>query len=633
MATTPSQFGRYRLLDLLGHGGMGEVFRAHDTETDRVVAIKLLPTHLADDPEFQQRFRREARVAAGLNDPHVVPIHNYGDIDGRLYVDMRLIEGHDLGTLLAAEGGRLVPWRAVAIIGQVATALDTAHRVGLVHRDVKPSNILVAERDFVYLIDFGIARAAGDTAMTGTGHTVGTLAYMAPERFGGNTDVRADVYALACVLYESLTGRRPYPGDSLEQQLAGHLSAPPPQPSLSYPDIPAGLDAVIARGMAKDPDQRYQTATDLADAARTALGDRPAVGATPATPWGPPTQFAPPATTSAAPVAALSVRAARYAVIALIMLVGAYLVFAVVTGTKHTEPGVDQVGGVRTTLTARTLDGSKPSQEALDQARQVIQSRAKKLGIPGAQVTTDDSRLVVTVPTNHADDLRGLVMTGRLYLRPVISSVPAQAGPSADPTGGPAPAPAPAAPSGSLAERIASEKKWRQSASQPVQMIGLQYQATRCDQADILAGNDDPTLPLITCSTDHRTAYLLAPSIISGEQVKEATTATSQSGGGHVVDLQFKADAADTWAKFTAEQVGVQVGFTLDTQVVSAPVIREAIPGGRTQISGGQPPFTEATARQLAAVLNSSPLPLAFEASEREAVAPKPLTPSRRKSP
>ena len=150
MEGTP--FGRYRLLVLLGRGGMGEVWRAFDTATDRVVAVKVLPEALASDPVFEQRFRREAFAAAGLTDPHVVPIHNFGDIDGRLYVDMRLIEGRDLQSLLA--DGPTEPARAVWIIDQVASALHAAHRIGLVHRDVKPSNILVTEDDFAYLIDF-----------------------------------------------------------------------------------------------------------------------------------------------------------------------------------------------------------------------------------------------------------------------------------------------------------------------------------------------------------------------------------------------------------------------------------------------------------------------------------------------
>lgn len=206
-------FGHYQLLDVLGRGGMGQVYRAYDAATDRVVALKVLPPNLAEDQEFQQRFRREARIAASLNDPHVVPIHGYGEIDGRLYVDMRLIEGRDLLQYIDENGGRLSPERAVAVIEQVAAALDSAHQVGLVHRDIKPKNILVTNaRDFVYLIDFGIARTVADTALTQTGHTMGTVAYMAPERFRGTTDHRADVYSLACVLHECLTGKRPYAG-------------------------------------------------------------------------------------------------------------------------------------------------------------------------------------------------------------------------------------------------------------------------------------------------------------------------------------------------------------------------------------------------------------------------------------
>src|SRR6201997_5699370 len=157
---------------------MGEVWRAHDTETKRTVAIKVLPAHMADDKEFAQRFRREAESAAQLNSPHVVPIHNYGEIEGRLYVDMRLIEGRDLQTIL--RDGPLEPARAVRIIEQVAMALHAAHEVGLVHRDVKPSNILLDKNDFAYLIDFGIARATEETRLTSTGSAIGTFQYMAP---------------------------------------------------------------------------------------------------------------------------------------------------------------------------------------------------------------------------------------------------------------------------------------------------------------------------------------------------------------------------------------------------------------------------------------------------------------------
>ncbi len=280
MDTGPAEpFGHYELLELLGRGGMGEVYRARDTKTDRIVALKLLPPHLAQDAVFQRRFRRESQAAAGVNDPHVVPIHSYGEIDGRLYLDMRLIEGLNLGTILANRDRPLGAELAAVVVEQVGSALDAAHAAGLVHRDVKPSNILISEREFVYLIDFGLARTTTEPGVTTAGTTLGTLAYMAPERFnGGASDPRSDIYALTCVLYECLTGSRPYPSDSLEQQIAGHMVTPPPLPSDSDPAL-AAFDEVIAKGMAKEPDRRYQTAAELATATRQALS-RPKVRAT-----------------------------------------------------------------------------------------------------------------------------------------------------------------------------------------------------------------------------------------------------------------------------------------------------------------------------------------------------------------
>jgi serine/threonine protein kinase len=266
-------FGRYRLVELLGRGGMGEVWRAHDSETDRVVAIKLLPAFLSGDEEFKHRFRREAHAAARLNDPHVIPIHHYGEINGQLYVDMRLIEGRDLQTVLA--DGPLDPERAVRIVEQIARALQAAHKVGLIHRDIKPSNVLLDADDFAYLIDFGIARAIDETRMTKSGNTIGTFQYMAPERLdtAAEEDARADIYSLACVLYEALTGHPPFPGDSMAHLVNAHLNSPPPRPSTTQPNMPLQVDNVIATGMAKDPKLRYATPLQLADAARDAITD------------------------------------------------------------------------------------------------------------------------------------------------------------------------------------------------------------------------------------------------------------------------------------------------------------------------------------------------------------------------
>ncbi len=263
-------FGRYRLIELLGRGGMGEVWRAYDSAIERVVALKMLLPHLSQDAEFEKRFRREARAAARLENPHVVPIYDVGEIDGRLYVTMRLIIGTDLSTLL--DSGPLDVQRAVEIVGQIATALHNAHQKGLVHRDVKPSNILIDDTDFAYLIDFGIARTAEEPGVTATGAAIGTWEYMAPERF--NTDEihpSSDIYALACVLYECLTGQRPFPGNTLEQIAGGHIFKPPPRPSEKSDTVPTAFDEVIATGMAKQPADRYPTAVEMAAAAKQVI--------------------------------------------------------------------------------------------------------------------------------------------------------------------------------------------------------------------------------------------------------------------------------------------------------------------------------------------------------------------------
>lgn len=269
------QFGKYRIIGLLGTGGMGSVYEAVDTSKGRTVALKVLADQYSQDERFRERFQRESRAAAMLQEPHVVPIHDWGEIDGYLYIDMRLVQGMTLNEVVAREP--LAPARAVSVVSQVAAALDAAHAAGLIHRDVKPQNIMVTSDDFAYLVDFGIAEVQGDSHLTMTGTQVGSMAYMAPERFrDGDGSPAVDVYSLACVLFEAATGSPPFRGAGLEQVIAAHLSAPPPRPSTLNLRVPVALDEVVARGMAKQADDRYGSAGALARAAARALdGDAP----------------------------------------------------------------------------------------------------------------------------------------------------------------------------------------------------------------------------------------------------------------------------------------------------------------------------------------------------------------------
>jgi serine/threonine-protein kinase len=268
-----SQLGRYYLKRRIGCGGLGEVYEAEDTVEQRIVALKLVPPVFSHDVVFCARLQRAARTAGRLREPHVVPIYDSGEIDGQLFLDMRLIEGTDLSRLLK-QAGALTPPRAVAIVSQAASALDAAHAVGLVHGDVKPENILISPDEFVYLVDFGVAAsAARDGLAQIVGSAVGAWKYTAPERF---TDPvvshEVDIYALTCVLYECLTGLPPYQADSSGDLATAHLMAPIPRPSQLQSGLSGAFDDVIARGMAKDPRERYATAGSLALAAYEALG-------------------------------------------------------------------------------------------------------------------------------------------------------------------------------------------------------------------------------------------------------------------------------------------------------------------------------------------------------------------------
>jgi hypothetical protein len=280
---TQDMFGPYQLRGLIGRGGMGEVHRAYDTRRQRTVALKQLRVEFIADDRFRERFLKECRRAARLTQAHVIPIHDFGEIDGRLYLDMRLIEGHNLAEAVAA-AGPFPPERAVEIVGQIAGALDAAHAAGIVHRDVKPANVLVETHGpsmHCYLTDFGVAGAIGDTggvSGTATGGVLGTYDYIAPERLLGRpSDRRVDVYALACLLYEVVTGTPPFRRDEIPAMIHAHLNVEPPRASQVVAGVPPMLDAVIARGMAKNPQARYPTAGELAEAARsTVLGDRAA---------------------------------------------------------------------------------------------------------------------------------------------------------------------------------------------------------------------------------------------------------------------------------------------------------------------------------------------------------------------
>jgi ABC-type branched-subunit amino acid transport system substrate-binding protein len=264
--TPGTTFAGYRVDSLVGRGGMGVVYRATDLSLDRPVALKLVAPELAEDEHFRARFLREPRLAASLDHPNVIPIYEAGERDGQLYLAMRFVEGSDLKSVLEREG-RLAPERALDILGQVAGALDAAHRRALVHRDVKPANVLVDGEGHVYLTDFGITKQLGGES-TDTGRIVGTLDYLAPEQIRGDpVDGRTDVYALGCLLYECLSGAPPYRRATEAETLWAHMQEEPP-PLKGH----AALDPVLRKALAKNPEDRYTTCAELIDAARGGLG-------------------------------------------------------------------------------------------------------------------------------------------------------------------------------------------------------------------------------------------------------------------------------------------------------------------------------------------------------------------------
>jgi serine/threonine protein kinase len=271
----------YAVESVLGSGAMGVVYVARQRSPERRVALKLITPAFANDEVFRRRFLREATAAAAIEHPHILPVYAAGESNGTLFMAMRLIDGRDLREILRGSSGLPLD-RIERIVGQVGGALDAAHARGLIHRDVKPGNVLVTEQldaedgDFCYLMDFGVSTwtASSAATITATGQMVGTANYMAPEQIeGGGVDGRTDLYSLGCVLYECLTGRAPFSGRSAPAILYGHLHEPAPSPSSIRTDLPLGVDAVIDRALRKVPEERYPSCRELSRDLHAALTD------------------------------------------------------------------------------------------------------------------------------------------------------------------------------------------------------------------------------------------------------------------------------------------------------------------------------------------------------------------------
>ncbi len=285
-----TELAGYRIEAQIGRGGMGVVYRAEHLHLGRKVALKLLVPELASNEGFRQRFTHESRLAAAIDHPHIIPLYEAGEVDGLLFITMRYVEGTDLKRLLARDG-RLEPERALTMVAQLAGALDAAHARGLVHRDVKPANVLVASAsgpeasEHCYLTDFGLTKdTSAQIALTATGTFVGTIDYVAPEQIQGEEQGgRVDLYSLGCVLYECLTGKLPFPRAQEVEVMLAHLQEEPPKLSAARPDLPPALDAVLQKAMAKAPSDRYGSCGEFVVAARTALaGPAPAAATRPA---------------------------------------------------------------------------------------------------------------------------------------------------------------------------------------------------------------------------------------------------------------------------------------------------------------------------------------------------------------
>jgi len=284
---TGRRLGHYRIDGVLGKGGMSVMYRATDIRLGRKVALKIIAEHLTEDPEFRERFVDEARNTSAIDHANVVPLYDFGEVDGLLYIAMRLVDGSDLASLI--KDGPLQPDRAISLLSQVAEALDNLHERGLVHLDVKPANVLVTSREstaeHVYLADFGLTRRGATGHRTKGGDFLGSPTYAAPEHLRGEpVDGRTDAYSLACVLFACLTGRPPFQG-TVPGVIQGHLNKDAPSLTAQAPNLPPAIDEVIRRGMAKTPAQRYASCRELIAAAKQALSQP--VRRPPAVPVGP----------------------------------------------------------------------------------------------------------------------------------------------------------------------------------------------------------------------------------------------------------------------------------------------------------------------------------------------------------
>ena len=338
-----SEFAGYRVDEIAARGGMGVVYRATQTRLTRTVALKLVTPVLAQDAGFRERFRREWMIAASIDHPNVIPVYEAGEADGVLYIAMRWVEGSNLRDVI--DRGPVEPARAVHIIAQVASALDAAHERDLIHRDVKPANILLTGEDHVYLTDFGLTKHASSiSGLTRAGAWVGTVDYTAPEQIEGVTVTgRTDIYSLGCVLFEALTGKPPHRRENELATLWAHMYTAAPSVVEAAPGVPAAFDAVVQRALSKDPAERYTSASELARAAQAALGDaalRPApVAAAP-----PPPAATPPAESTAPGSLPWQNRRGRAILVGITGLLALAAVIAIVLVSGSDDPSTQSAG-------------------------------------------------------------------------------------------------------------------------------------------------------------------------------------------------------------------------------------------------------------------------------------------------